>query len=460
MQDGLNELNGTHKKRSKMTANIKTAIDKIHEFQRFGSILGLERMTSLLEILGNPQEELKVIHVAGTNGKGSVCRYIYNVLLTAGYKTGIYISPFIEEFNERIEINGKYIRDDELAYYTDRVLEAVKIMTDKGEQSPTEFEVITAVAFLYFKEQECDYVVLEVGLGGKGDSTNVCKEPLISVITSISMDHTDRLGNTIEEIAAEKAGIIKDGCPVITSAKDLRALRVIEDTAESCGSFFFETRNLPVNVKSESLWGSKFDVDIQGIMFENIEISMAGIHQIENAVTAICALNILEERGSLKISRKALYEGLKTAGQPGRFEVFSVSSLNGKEHIVVIDGAHNFDGAKALTNAAKDFFSGKKILMVTGVLADKDVEGITDCFADITKDFEVTEPDNPRKLPAAELAQTLENKGCKCIKTPDIKDAYEKALTKRDEYDVTIYAGSLYMIGKVRTMLRKEKADV
>ncbi|MBS5335354.1 MAG: bifunctional folylpolyglutamate synthase/dihydrofolate synthase [Firmicutes bacterium] len=440
-----------------MTDSIKTAIDKIHEFQRFGSILGLERMTRLLEILGNPQEQLKVIHVAGTNGKGSVCRYIYNVLLTAGYKTGIYISPFIEEFNERIEINEKHIRDDELAYYTDKVLSAVKTMTEGGEQSPTEFEVITAVAFLYFKEQACDYVVLEVGLGGKGDSTNVCKKPLMTVITSISMDHTDRLGDTIEEIAAEKAGIIKDGCPVVTSAKDVRALRVIEDTASVHGSFFFETRNLPVNVKTESTAGSKFDVDIQGVMFENIEISMAGRHQIENAVTAICALNILEERGCVRISRKDLYEGLKAAGQPGRFEVFSVRSLSGKKHTVVIDGAHNFDGSKALADAAKDFFHGQKILMVTGILADKDIDGITGCFMDITKDFVVTEPDNPRKLNVSELAEILEKKGGSCIKAFDIKDAYDKAMLKRDEYDVTIYAGSLYMIGKVRTMLRKEK---
>lgn len=442
-----------------MTDSIKTAIDKIHEFQRFGSILGLERMTRLLGILGNPQEQLKVIHVAGTNGKGSVCRYIYNVLLKAGYKAGIYISPFIEEFNERIEINEQHIRDEELAYYTDQVLDAVKTMTDRGEQSPTEFEVITAVAFLYFKEQECDYVVLEVGLGGKGDSTNVCSKPLMTVITSISMDHTDRLGNTIEEIAAEKAGIIKEDCPVITSAKDFRALRVIEDTAAANGSFLFETRNLPVNIKAESLAGSKFDVDIQGVMFENMEISMAGIHQIENAVTAICALNILKERGDVKISRKALYDGIKDAKQPGRFEVFSVKSLNGKKHTVVIDGAHNLDGSKALAKTAKDFFSGKKILMVAGILADKDVDGITGCFADTAKDFVVTEPENPRKLNASELVKILEDKGGRCIKAADIKDAYDKALSKRDEYDVTIYAGSLYMIGKVRTMLRKEKDD-
>ena len=176
-----------------MIENSKKAIEKIHEFERFGSILGLERMNDLLKLLGNPHEDLKVIHVAGTNGKGSVCRYIYSVLRAAGYKTGIYISPFIEIFNERIELDGEYISDEDLALYTDRVLQAAKAMTDAGKQSPTEFEVVTAIAFLYFKEKDCDYVVLEVGLGGSGDSTNVCKSPLMTVITSISMDHMDRL---------------------------------------------------------------------------------------------------------------------------------------------------------------------------------------------------------------------------------------------------------------------------
>ena len=215
----------------KQQTNASSAIEKIEEFQRFGSILGLERMNALLELLGNPQDELKIIHVAGTNGKGSICRYIYSVLQAAGYKTGLFTSPFLEVFNERIELDGKYISDEELAEYTERVLTCVETLTTRGEQSPTEFEVITAIAFLYFKEKGCDYAVMEVGLGGRGDSTNVCKSPLISVIASISYDHTDRLGNTIAEIAAEKAGIIKEGCPVVTSAEAEDALKVIEDRA-------------------------------------------------------------------------------------------------------------------------------------------------------------------------------------------------------------------------------------
>ena len=434
-----------------MTAKSDRAIEKIHEFSKFGSVLGLERMTELLSLLGDPQDQLKVIHVAGTNGKGSVCRYIYSVLLEEGYKTGIYISPFIENFNERIEIDQVCINDEDLAAYTDRVLEAVSIMIKEGLQSPTEFEVITALALLYFKEKACDYVVLEVGLGGSGDSTNVCREPLITVITSISMDHMDRLGNTIEEIAAEKAGIIKDGCPVVTSASDARALRVIERTAEEHKSMFFETTNLPVRITEEGISGSCFDVDIQGVSFEGVRIAMAGRHQIDNAVAAMCALSIMEERGDVRVSRRALYAGLAAARQPGRMEVFAEE----KGPITIIDGAHNPDGAKALKEAIGSFCTDKKILMVIGVLADKDVKGMMDHFTDMTEDFIVTQPDNPRRLKAESLADMLRSRGCTCIEAPDIKQAYKEACQRKDKYDVIIYAGSLYMIGKVRTMIRK-----
>lgn len=434
-----------------MTAKSDRAIEKIHEFSKFGSVLGLERMTELLSLLGNPQDQLKVIHVAGTNGKGSVCRYIYSVLLEEGYKTGIYISPFIENFNERIEIDRVCISDEDLAVYTDRVLEAVSIMIKEGLQSPTEFEVITALALLYFKEKACDYVVLEVGLGGSGDSTNVCRKPLMTVITSISMDHMDRLGNTIEEIAAEKAGIIKDGCPVVTSASDVRALRVIERTAEEHKSMFFETTNLPIRITEEGISGSCFDVDVQGVSFEGVRIAMAGRHQIDNAVAAMCALSIMEERGDVRVSRRALYAGLAAARQPGRMEVFTEE----KGPITIIDGAHNPDGAKALKEAIGSFCTDKKILMVIGVLADKDVKGMMDHFTDMTEDFIVTQPDNPRRLKAESLADMLRSRGCTCIEAPDIKQAYKEACQRKDKYDVIIYAGSLYMIGKVRTMIRK-----
>ena len=436
------------------SVKANSAIDKIHEFQRFGSILGLERMNSLLKLLGNPQDDLKIIHVAGTNGKGSVCRYIYSVLQAAGYKTGLYTSPFLEVFNERIELDGRYITDEDLAAYTDRVLDCAEKMVARGEHSPTEFEVVTAIAFLYFKEKGCDYAVMEVGLGGRGDSTNVCRSPLISVITSISYDHTDRLGNTLAEIAAEKAGIIKEGCPVVTSAEADEALKVIEDKASELGCMYFETRHIPYTVKAQGLAGSTFDVNIQGVSFDNLEISMPGEHQIKNAICALSALNILEERGNVNLHRDAVYRGLKAARQTGRFEVMSAKY---EKPIVIIDGAHNPDGAAALRRAVNEYLPGKKILMVTGMLADKDTESILREFTSITDTFIATEPDNPRKLDAESLKTEIQALGASCESIHDCRAAVREASEKAaaEDFDAVLYAGSLYMIGAVRGLLRQ-----
>ena len=434
------------------SVKANSAIDKIHEFQRFGSILGLERMNSLLKLLGNPQDELKIIHVAGTNGKGSTCRYIYSVLQAAGYKTGLYTSPFLEFFNERIELDGRYITDEDLAAYTDRVLDCAEKMVARGEHSPTEFEVVTAIAFLYFKEKGCDYAVMEVGLGGRGDSTNVCRSPLISVITSISYDHTDRLGNTLAEIAAEKAGIIKEGCPVVTSAEADEALKVIENKAAECGSMYFETKHIPYTVRAKGLEGISFDTVIQGVPFENIELSMLGEHQIKNAICALSALNILEERGNVNLHRDAVYRGLKAARQTGRFEVMSAKY---EKPIVIIDGAHNPDGASALRKAVNEYLPGKKILMVTGMLADKDTESILKEFTAITDSFISTEPENPRKMDAESLKAEIEAMGADCESFPDCREAVQAAAVRGRDFDAVLYAGSLYMIGAIRGLLRQ-----
>ena len=433
-------------------ANSKAAIEKIHKFERFGMILGLERMNSLLKLLGNPQDDLKIIHVAGTNGKGSICRYIYSVLQAGGYKTGLYTSPFLEVFNERIELDGKYISDEDLAVYTDRVLKCVETMTQRGEQSPTEFEVVTAIAFLYFKEKGCDYAIMEVGLGGSGDSTNVCKAPLVSVIASISYDHTDRLGNTLAEIAGEKAGIIKEGCPVVTSAEAPEALEVIERKAEELGCMYFETRHVPYAVKSQDLGGSVFDVNIQGVTYENLEISMLGEHQIKNAICALAALSIMEERGDVSLHRDDIYKGFKAAKQIGRLEVMSAQE---KVPVVIIDGAHNPDGAASLRKAMKEYMPDKKILMVTGMLADKDTESILREFTAITDRFIATEPENPRKLDAESLQAKIEAMGASCESISDCREAVKAAEECGKDFDAILYAGSLYMIGAIRGLLRQ-----
>ena len=424
------------------------AISKIHEFEKFGSILGLERMTSLMHELGDPQDELKCIHVAGTNGKGSVCKYIYEILEAQGYRTGLYTSPFLEVFNERIELDHSFISDEDLQVYTDRVLEKVKVLTDRGEDSPTEFEVITAVAFLYFREKEADYVVLEVGLGGIGDSTNVINDPLVSFITSISFDHTDRLGNTLKEIAGNKAGIIKNGCPAVTSAKAGEALEVFREKASECNAELYETADITPEIVSESLSGTAFDVTL-GAQYYGLKISMLGEHQIENAVCALKTIEVLQDEREIEIGIDAIYEGLLKAKQIGRFEVMNTDPL------IIIDGAHNPDGARTLREGYEKLLQSKKLLMLTGMLKDKDTEHIVGEFRKIADDFIATEPENPRKMSASELAELIVKMGGKADNYPDNSDALNAALDRAQGYDGIICAGSLYLIGKLRTLIRK-----
>ncbi|HVI40930.1 MAG TPA: Mur ligase family protein, partial [Anaerovoracaceae bacterium] len=234
-------------------------LDRIHGFQKYGSKLGLGRMTRLMELLGNPQESMKVIHVAGTNGKGSVCRYLYSVLQENGYKTGLYTSPFLERFTERMEYNGSEISQEDLIRYTELVLKKVEIMLNEGMESPTEFELITAIAFLYFSEQDIDFLVLEVGLGGTGDSTNLVSRPIASVITSISFDHMEYLGDTLEKIAIEKAGIIKPGVPVIFNVRDKNASEAIRKIADAKGSKKYEVHTVAFQVREKTVDGYTFD---------------------------------------------------------------------------------------------------------------------------------------------------------------------------------------------------------
>lgn len=426
------------------------AIERIHKFDRFGSILGLERMEVLLEKLGHPEENLKVIHVAGTNGKGSVCRYIYEALRENGYKVGLYTSPFIQCFNERIQAEGSYISDEELEIHTARAVEKTEEMVREGYDSPTEFEVVTAVAFLYFTARNLDFVILEVGLGGSGDSTNVVRKPLMSIITSISYDHMDRLGNTLAEIAGEKAGIIKPGVPVVSNVEQREAAAVIAKKAYEQGCLFYDATKLNYGIREESPAGYKFDMEIYGTDYRDVEISMPGRHQVENAKTALIALELLRKQGIIKVRRDWLYKGMKLAKQPGRFEVFA------GEPCIVLDGAHNDAGAEALKKTMKDCFPERKILMVTGMLADKETRKITEQFLGITDRFIATQPDNPRKLPAEELAQLLTKQGASC----KIADNAEKAFTMALEYtpapEVILFAGSLYLIGEIRERLRHE----
>ncbi|MCI8647288.1 MAG: bifunctional folylpolyglutamate synthase/dihydrofolate synthase [Firmicutes bacterium] len=423
------------------------AIERIHTFDRFGSILGLERMNLLLERLGNPERDLKVIHVAGTNGKGSVCRYLYEALQENGYKVGLYTSPFIESFYERIQADGSFISKEELEQYTGIVVRNTSILVREGHDSPTEFEVVTAIAFLYFAAKKVDFVILEVGLGGTGDSTNVIEKPLASVITSISYDHMQQLGNTLEAIAGEKAGIIKQGVPVVSNVSQREAAAVIARTAYEKGCVLYDASKVKYRIAEQSAEGSCFDMQLYGTDYSGVEISMPGRHQIENAKTALIALEVLRKQGIINIKRDKLYEGMRKAKQPGRFEVYP------GQPCIVLDGAHNEAGAETLKETMGACFPGRRILIVAGMLADKETDKIAGTLAEISKNFIAAEPDNPRKLPAEDLAELLSRCGGECAVAKDGQSAIQMAMEHEIEPEVILFAGSLYLIGEIRGRL-------
>lgn len=428
-------------------------IDRIHEFNRFGMVLGLDRMEELLRRLGNPQDDLKVIHVAGTNGKGSVSKYLEEGLSACGYKMGLYTSPYIETFNERIRYDGADISDEDLEYYGQKVVSAAEAMVADGLDSPTEFEVVTAIAFLYFADRQADITILEVGLGGIGDSTNVVKSPLASVITSISYDHMAQLGSSLAEIAVNKAGIIKTGCPVIANVSQRDAAKIIARKAYAMGSRLYDISGIRAAVSDETPFSQKVSMELYEKSYSDVEISMVGRHQAENLKTALATLEILRKSGAVKLDREALYEGLKRARQPGRFEVIS------EDPVVIIDGAHNEAGAQALQETMAQHFAGKKILLVAGILADKEIDSIVKFLTKITDHIIVTEPDNPRKLAAEKLAEHVADFGVAAEVVSDVEAAVHRAKELADDYDVILFAGSLYLIGDVRRLWRNERGE-
>lgn len=428
-------------------------IDRIHEFNRFGMVLGLDRMEELLRRLGNPQDDLKVIHVAGTNGKGSVSKYLEEGLSACGYKMGLYTSPYIETFNERIRYDGADISDEDLEYYGQKVVSAAEAMVADGLDSPTEFEVVTAIAFLYFADRQADITILEVGLGGIGDSTNVVKSPLASVITSISYDHMAQLGSSLAEIAVNKAGIIKTGCPVIANVPQRDAAKIIARKAYAMGSRLYDISGIRAAVSDETPFSQKVSMELYEKSYSDVEISMVGRHQAENLKTALATLEILRKSGAVKLEREALYEGLKRARQPGRFEVIS------EDPVVIIDGAHNEAGAQALQETMAQHFAGKKILLVAGILADKEIDSIVKFLTKITDHIIVTEPDNPRKLAAEKLAEHVAEFGVAAEAVSDVEAAVHRAKELADGYDVILFAGSLYLIGDVRRLWRNERGE-
>jgi len=421
--------------------NYDRAIEYIFSLERFGSKPGHERIKILTERLGNPQNHLKFIHVAGTNGKGSTSAFLASILSCAGYSAGLYTSPHIERFNERIRLNGNEITNDELCEYVERIKTEIDRMIEEGLDHPTVFEAITAMAFLYYYEKKCDVVVLEVGLGGRLDATNVITNSLISVITKISTDHTEVLGNTISEIAYEKAGIIKQNGIVVTYPQDELALRVIESVCRQ---------------KNAAIYYSAPD-DFENVEFKpgllclkhphygNIKTPVVGVHQVYNAAVALKTAEVLKKTG-FNIKDSDIVEGFKTASWPGRFE------LIGKNPDVYIDGAHNPDGIRSFVETFKMIYPNRKALIIFGVMKDKEYEVMLSELSAITKHFIAVTPDNPRALDAESLAKIM-SKYCKNVEFSDtIEEAVEKLLSYATDDDIIAALGSLYYIGHVRKL--------
>ncbi|OQB15200.1 MAG: Folylpolyglutamate synthase [Firmicutes bacterium ADurb.Bin193] len=407
--------------------NYEQAMEFIRGRLKYGSRPGLETTRELLHRLGNPQERLKFIHVAGTNGKGSTSSFIANTLIESGYKTGIYISPFVNAFTERIQVNNVQITKDELACHAQRVAEVLD-----DSLCPTEFEVVTAIGFLRFLDKKCDYVVLEVGLGGRFDATNVIPPPIVAVITSISIDHTELLGDTVSQIAFEKSGIIKSGCALaVYPDNPPEAMEVIKKTAEEKGVAVETADKADIKVLRTSIGGTVFSY-----MGEEYALSMLGKHQVYNAVTAICALKLLKL--DLKIK-----EGLKKTFFKGRLEIVS------KDPMIIVDGAHNFSGVTALSLALSDYFPKNDIILVMGMLRDKEYEKCIRAISPLSKLFIATMPDNPRALSAEELMKTAKRYTKNAVAVADRQQAVDYAKSIAKQGDVICVCGSLYLIGGI-----------
>ena len=423
------------------------AMKYITEVGNFGSNYGLERTYKLLEHLGNPERDLKLIHIAGTNGKGSTTSMITEILMGEGYKVGMYTSPFIEEFEERIQINRNNIPKESLAILMDEIKVAVDKVIEAGYNHPTEFEIITVLMLLYFKKENIDFGVIEVGLGGTLDSTNVIK-PIIQVITSISFDHTNLLGNTLEKIAREKAGIIKKGIPTVIYPQQEEVLKVIKNKCFEMDSELYIANN--ENLKFENI--VNLDKPYQLLKYNNeidILLPLLGEHQIINLSVAMQAIEVLNNKNIIDISIANIVKSIKNVSWKGRLEVLSNNPY------VVIDGAHNIQGIKTLSRNIKKYFKYENLYLILGILADKDVEEMIKIITPMAKKVYSVTPNSIR----GELAESLKdevskfNKNCKAF--DKYEEAYLEALNDASEKDLILASGSLYMIGDIRKIIRK-----
>ncbi|WP_196247191.1 bifunctional folylpolyglutamate synthase/dihydrofolate synthase [Clostridium novyi] len=435
--------------------NYKEAMNYIDDAARFSIKLGLDRTKRILEVLGNPHNKIKCIHVAGTNGKGSITSMLNSILIEEGYKVGMYTSPYIEEFEERIQINNTKILKDDLATAITEVYNAANKILKEGYSNPTQFEIITCAAFLYFYNKNVDYAVIEVGLGGRLDSTNVIT-PILSIISSISYDHMKILGDSIEKIAIEKAGIIKSKVPVVLYPQ-------LKEAEDVINSICIERKSPLKKVSKESgkyVGCNDLTIDGKSIKTQNIiinvdnneyniNLALLGKHQILNCTTVLYAVNELKKIGVV-ISNTSIINALIKVKWMGRFEILN------NDPTVIIDGAHNIDGITKLKESIDTYVRYKDMILILGILNDKQVEDMVKVITPSAKMVICVTPHSERAEIAKELMKSVKTYNSNCIAIEDYKTAYETALNYCNRDDLLLISGSLYMIGDMRKIITRK----
>ena len=410
------------------------ALNYIHSVSWKGSVPGLSRISALLDLMGHPERRCRFIHVAGTNGKGSTCAMLASIFRKAGYRTGLYTSPYLIDFNERIEVDGTMISNDELC----EVTEYVRPLADSLADKPTEFELITAIGFEYFARRACDIVVCEVGMGGEFDATNVIPAPEAAIICNIGLDHTAFLGDTLEKIAATKSGIIKPGCDAILYRSTPSVERVVEERCEKVGARLHKADFDSIKPISADLFGQVFDWE----SFKELKLPLLGEHQLDNAAVVLTAVEVLRAKG-WAITEANIREGLRDVVWHGRFEIVR------RDPLFIVDGGHNPQCIEALVKSVKTYLSGREITVLTGVLADKDFHCMYKDAAEFAKEFVTVTPGNPRALPADKLAEYLNGFGKPVTACRSVADGVRLAVEHTKKDGVVLCYGSLYMLGEV-----------
>lgn len=429
--------------------NYNESIHYLEEEVGFGSVPGLERIQALCDKLGNPERNLPIVHVAGTNGKGSAVAMLSSILKEAGYRVGTYTSPHLERYNERFLINGQEITDDDFAKEITLMKTLCAELAAEGKAVPTLFEIVTGAAFHYFAAQKVDVLILEVGLGGKYDATNIVPSPLLSLIMSISIDHTDFLGNSLEQIAAEKAGIIKKNSPVVLYYQDEMVYNIMWTKSQELHAPFYCPENTEIHISSQTLEGTVFSVKNDLLDLSDLYLPLLGAHQIKNCITVLEGCAILQKNG-LSLSENAIREGLKNTRWAGRMECC------GKEPLVLLDGAHNADGILQLATAMQTYFNEKKVTLILGVLGDKEYDKMAEVILPHADAVILTEPHSERKLDVFSLARSISNHSGAIYTEKEIEAAFEKARSITPADDIILCCGSLYMIGAMRTYIKSK----